>query len=107
MRVAAIAIVGVLCSAHPALAAHAVTGGSMSWLTDGVATVQNAFLAVGWCLVLAGVGWGGIHFLEHREDWFGGVKRVGGGVAAGAVMMHASDIASLGAAGAIVHNLFR
>lgn len=97
------AIAFVVATGSPAQAAKVVNSSAdLQWLVDAVTSIQNGFIAAGWAIVVVGVAFGGLHFAEHREDWYGAIKRVAACVVAGGIMMHASDLAGLAAAGAIV-----
>lgn len=86
----------VLISAHPAMAALPAAAGALSGITTGANEVQTSMQYLGMIACVIGIAVGGLHFVQHRDDWFGAGSRVLAGVIGGVVISNAMAIAVMG-----------
>lgn len=89
----------IAASSHPALATTFSATGPLAGIATGAAAVQSAMQAVAFVAGTIGIAIGAIHWVQHRDDWFGAGTRVVSGVICGAVISHASDIMNIGGGG--------
>jgi hypothetical protein len=86
----------VLASAHPAMASLGSATGALSGITTGANEVQTSMQYVGMIACIIGIAIGGLHWVQHRDDWMGAGSRVLAGIIGGLVVSNAANIATMG-----------
>jgi hypothetical protein len=89
----------IAASSHPALATTGSATGALSGIATGVQVVQGAMQLVAGIAGAIGIAIGALHWVQHRDDWFGAGTRVISGVICGVVVGNATAIMSLGGTG--------
>jgi hypothetical protein len=86
----------VLALPHPAFAAVGAATGALAGISTGATMVESSLQYVGMIACVIGIAIGGIHWVQHRDDWFGAGSRILSGVIGGVVISNALTIATMG-----------
>jgi hypothetical protein len=81
---------------HPAFASMGQASGALAGIQTGANMVQTSLQYVGMVACVIGIALGGIHWIQHRDDWFGAGIKIVSGVIGGVVISNAMAIAVMG-----------
>jgi hypothetical protein len=101
MIVAVIATIVVLQAPASAIAL-AAPDANLQWLKDLGDKVKLAFQLLAVALVALSIGWAGLHFTRHRDQWMQSIEMLIGGIVGAAIVFHVDTLVNLAAAGALV-----